>query len=139
MTTNVVVAGVNRETLRTSNPNVRVDALQRETLVAPPPASVRVDDLQREALVAPPPSNLCVGTIIREALVAGVANTFTRSAALVREVLIGSPSARIAGLSRETLLNPVPPYVVVGGLFRETLLALAAASSGQRPVLFIVT
>ena len=138
MTTNVVVTGLNRETLRTSNPNLRVSALEREALVAPPPSSVRVDGLQRELLAAPSPSNVRVAKVIREALVAGLANTFTRSATLVREVLIGSPSARIAGLSREALLNPAAPYVVIGGIFRETLLALSA-TSGQRPVLFIVT
>lgn len=117
---------------------VLLGGLGRESLQAGHP-SVRAGELQREALLQPAPPDARTGKLVREALVAGSANTFVRSAALVREVLMPATYARIAGLAREALLHPVPPYVFVGGAYREVLFAPAALSNGLRPVLFIVT
>jgi hypothetical protein len=115
-----------------------VGGLAREQLLDPPAPNVRVAGLRREALLDPPPPNLRVGRLVRESLVAGTANTFVRSAALVREVLLRSPQAVFGGLAREALLQPVPPYVFVSGMIREVLLGQGSARR-PRPVLFIVT
>ncbi len=115
-----------------------VGGLAREQLLQLPAPNVRIAGARREALLGLPAPNLRVGKLVREALVAGTANTFVRSAALVREVLLHSPQAVFGGLAREALLQPVPPYVFVSGVIREVLLGQGSARR-PRPVLFIVT